>query len=379
MQLKVFTILFSTIFINACVDSVIDTSNNQKRDIDPGNIPMNYYADKTVKSLVIPPDLTSPQSQNSFRISEYVSGVNETVVTFSDSEETRDKNTKILQNNSDVRVERSGQRRWLIINKSSDIVWESAKDFFRQQGFSIKKSNKKIGILETDFLENYPEIPERSLGLIRSMLSKALTARYTLPIIDKYRLRVEPIDEKSTEVHLTLFSMKEKLAKSGNVESTIWEAYEKDLALETEMLYRLMVYMTGDEVNSRQKILQASEQKNIETKVLDNFNGYAKLQFNSNLYETWDSINWALDQLNIEIEDKDIKERSFYIKSVGTSNIGIISSILGTDALVKTYQIILKSLDENTTEVFFNDISGENEQETKDYSYDFFRNLQKVF
>ena len=379
MQLKVFTILFSTIFINACVDSVIDTSNNQKRDIDPGNISMNYYADKTVKSLVIPPDLTSPQSQNSFRISEYVSGVNETVVSFSGSEETRDKNTKILQNNSDVRVERSGQRRWLIINKSSDIVWESAKDFFRQEGFSIKKSNKKIGILETDFLENYPEIPERSLGLIRSMLSKALTARYTLPIIDKYRLRVEPIDEKSTEVHLTLFSMKEKLAKSGNVESTIWEAYEKDLALETEMLYRLMVYMTGDEVNSRQKILQASEQKNIETKVLDNFNGYAKLQFNSNLYETWDSINWALDQLNIEIEDKDIKERSFYIKSVGTSNIGIISSILGADALVKTYQIILKSLDENTTEVFFNDISGENEQETKDYSYDFFRNLQKVF
>ena len=379
MKLKVFTILFSTIFINACVDSVIDTSNNQKRDIDPGNIPMNYYADKTVKSLVIPPDLTSPQSQNSFRISEYVSGVNETVVSFSGSEETRDKNTKILQNNSDVRVERSGQRRWLIINKSSDIVWESAKDFFRQEGFSIKKSNKKIGILETDFLENYPEIPERSLGLIRSMLSKALTARYTLPIIDKYRLRVEPIDEKSTEVHLTLFSMKEKLAKSGNVESTIWEAYEKDLALETEMLYRLMVYMTGDEVNSRQKILQASEQKNIETKVLDNFNGYAKLQFNSNLYETWDSINWAFDQLNIEIEDKDIKERSFYIKSVGTSNIGIISSILGTDALVKTYQIILKSLDENTTEVFFNDISGENEQETKDYSYDFFRNLQKVF
>ena len=379
MKLKVFTILFSTIFINACVDSVIDTSNNQKRDIDPGNIPMNYYADKTVKSLVIPPDLTSPQSQNSFRISEYVSGVNETVVSFSGSEETRDKNTKILQNNSDVRVERSGQRRWLIINKSSDIVWESAKDFFRQEGFSIKKSNKKIGILETDFLENYPEIPERSLGMIRSMLSKALTARYTLPIIDKYRLRVEPIDEKSTEVHLTLFSMKEKLAKSGNVESTIWEAYEKDLALETEMLYRLMVYMTGDEVNSRQKILQASEQKNIETKVLDNFNGYAKLQFNSNLYETWDSINWALDQLNIEIEDKDIKERSFYIKSVGTSNIGIISSILGADALVKTYQIILKSLDENTTEVFFNDISGENEQETKDYSYDFFRNLQKVF
>jgi len=379
MQLKVYIILFSTVFINACVNSVIDTSNNKNRDINPGNIPINYYADKTVKSLVVPPDLTSPNSQKSFRVSEYVSGVNETIVDFSGSEQTIDDNPKILQNNSNVRVERSGQRRWLIINKNSDTVWDSAKDFLKQQGFSIKKSNKKIGILETDFLENYPEIPEKSLGLIRSMLTKALTARYTLPIIDKYRLRVEPIDERSTEVHLTLFSMQEKLAKSGNVESTIWETYEKDVALETEMLYRFMVYITGDEASSRQKIIEAKEKEITKTEILDNFNGYAKLRFNLDLLSTWDNINWALDQLNIDIEDKDIKEKTFYIRSVRTSDIGIMSTLLGTDALVKTYQIMLKSNGNNSTDVLFNDISGENEQETKDYSYEFFKNLKKVF
>jgi outer membrane protein assembly factor BamC len=37
--------------------------------------------------------------------------------------------------------------------------------------------------METNFLENHPEIPDQSVGLIRSMLKKATKARYALPII----------------------------------------------------------------------------------------------------------------------------------------------------------------------------------------------------
>ena len=340
---------------------------------------MNYYADKTVKSLVVPPDLTKPNSQNSFRISEYVPNVNENIVNFSDSEAAKDKNTKILAKNSDISVERAGQRRWLVINKNSDIVWELTKDFIKRQGFSIKKSDKKIGIIETDFLENYPEIPEQSLGFFRSMLSKALTARYTLPIIDKYRIRIEPITEDKTELHLSLFSMQEKLAKSGNVESTIWESYEKDYSIETEMLYRLMVFISGDQAGAREKILKSSEKKDIKVSIDRNFNGYAKLIFQASTIDTWDNINWALDQLNVDIEDKDIKERSFYIKAVRTSDVGIISKLLGTEALSKTFQILIKPVENLSTEVIFNDVSGENEQDTKDYSFEFFEKIQKLF
>ena len=370
-------IIFS-IFIASCSD-VIDSSDNANRKIDPGNIPINYYADKTVKSLVVPPDLTKPNAQNSFRISEYANNVNENIIDFSGSDTAKDKITKILDANSDVSVQKSGQRRWLVINKSSDVVWELTKDFLKRQGFVLKKSNKKIGIIETDFLENYPEIPDQNLGLIRSMLNKALTARYTLPIIDKYRVRIEPLEANKTELHLSLFSMKEKLAKSGNVDSTIWEAYEKDYALETEMLYRLMVFISGDNAGAKEKIINAKENKVTKVSLKDNFNGYARLTFELGLLDTWDNVNWALDQLNIDIEDKDVKEKSFYVKTVRTSDLGILSTLLGTDALVRTFQIILKSESENKTDVFFNDISGENEQETKDFSYEFFRKIQNLY
>jgi len=379
--MKIFNIILlviSSMIITSCSD-VIDTSDNANRKIDPGNIPINYYADKTVKSLVVPPDLTKPNSQNSFRISEYVSNVNENIIDFSGSDIAKDKITKILDINSDVSVQKSGQRRWLVINKNSDVVWELTKDFLKRQGFALKKSNKKIGIIETDFLENYPDIPEQNLGLIRSMLKKAITARYTLPIIDKYRVRIEPLETNKTELHLSLFSMQEKLAKSGNVESTIWETYEKDYALETEMLYRLMVFISGDNAGAKEKILNAQENKVTKVSLKDNFNGYAKLSFDLGLLETWDNVNWALDQLNVDIEDKDVKERSFYIKAVRTSDLGILSSLLGTEALVRTFQIILKSESENITDVFFNDVSGENEQETKDFSYEFFRKIQNLY
>ena len=129
MMKIVFLNFFLALTITGCVDSVIDSSENLKRDIDPGNIPMNYYADKTVKSLVVPPDLTKPNVQNSFRVSEFVSDINETIIDFSGSEKTKDEVTKILEKNSEISVQRSGQRRWLLVNKDSDLLWETTKTF----------------------------------------------------------------------------------------------------------------------------------------------------------------------------------------------------------------------------------------------------------
>jgi hypothetical protein len=34
--------------------------------------------------------------------------------------------------------------------------------------------------------------------------------------------------------------------------------------------------------------------------------GYAKLKFALGKHETWANVGWALDELNIDVEDKDI-------------------------------------------------------------------------
>ncbi len=344
---------------------------------------INYYSDKTVSSLEVPPDLTTPSSQKAFKLSKYVNDVQEDTISFNikkASTQEKEKSANILKTPSNIKVIKSGKRRWLIVDKKPDIVWDLSKSFLKSRGFSIKKINKKIGLIETDFLENYAEIPDESLGMIRSFISSKLGA-YVLPTVDKYRVRLEPMNNgKKTALYLSLSSMEEVVTNSGSKdENTIWQARPKDQDLETTMLYEFMVYLGGDKVKARDQIVKAKEQEKITVNLVQGVGGYAKLVFKMNQYDTWSNIGWALDQLDIEIEDTDIKEGSFYIKVVRTQDKGIFSRIFGDSAIKKSFQILVRQTSSNTTEVYFNDISEENEQATIDFSHEFLGNIAKQF
>jgi len=366
-------------FLNGCL------SESQKETIKDnrialGDIKINYYSDKSVTSLEVPPDLTSPTYQNSFRISEFAKNINPNFVNLT-NKNLEEESAKIIVNPSDILVKKSGNRRWLIVNKDPDLVWDLTKQFLKEKGFVIKKSNKKIGVMETDFLENKPKIPSKSLGLIRSFLESQIdNVSYTLPIVDSYKVIIEPLDlGKKTQVNLSLFSMAEVISGSGNNETTYWQASEKNTALETEMLYSLMLYLGGESASAREKLLDAKEEGKISVQVKDGLNGYAKLVFKLNLVDTWDNMAWAISESNIELEDKDVKERAFYIRTARTIDKGIMSKLFGEDAIFNTYQVQLKAIDDSTTEVYFNDITELNEKGTKDYSYELLGKIQKLF
>jgi len=371
--------IFIVFFLNGCLSQETKQTIKENR-VELGDIKINYYSDKSVTSLEIPPDLTSPTFENSFRISEFANDINPNTVNLT-NKEIEDKTQKIIAATADIEVKKSGNRRWLIVDKNPEIIWNLSKQFFKDNGFVIKKSNKKIGIMETDFLENKPKIPAKSLGLIRSFLEAQIeNVSYTLPIVDSYKIRIEPLDDgKKSEVHLSLFSMAEVISGSGKDETTYWQASEKNIALENEMLYSLMLYLGGDTALAREKIVNAKDEGKISVVLLDGLNKYAKLQFKLNLIDTWDNISWALSELNIVVEDKDLKEKTFYIQAARTADKGVFSKLFGEDAIFQSYQIQLKEVGLNKTEVIFNDISEKNESDTKDFSYDFFGQIQKLF
>ena len=368
-----------SLFLSGCIlqdqkQSSIDINSKNKE------VTINYYANNSVTSLEVPPDLTSPSYENSFRLSEFASGIDTNMVNLTNSEiENNDK--KILVAPSDISVKKSGNRRWLEVNKDSETIWKLSNQFLKELGFTIKNSNKKIGIMETNFLENRkPEIPAQTMGFFRSALQSTIeNVNYTLPSVDKYKIRIEPKSDFITEVYLSVNSMAEVISGSGNNETTLWQNSEKDYALEAEMLYKLMVYLGGDSAKAREKIISAKDNNKVVVNVKDGLNGYAKLVFNLNLIDTWDNISWAISETNVQVEDRDIKERAFYINLARTADKGIMSKIFGEDAILNTYQIQLKSIDSSLTEVYFQDISEANEQKTKEFSYDFFNQLQKLF
>jgi outer membrane protein assembly factor BamC len=376
--------VFLVLFLSGCVSlGGSDKTEEEKQREAFIDKKINYYSDKTVSSLDIPPDLTTPSSQKAFKLSEYVDNVQEDTISFNKNKAATQENEEsanILKTPSNIKVKKSGKRRWLVVDKKPDVVWDLSKSFLKSRGFSIKKINKKIGLIETDFLENHGEIPDESLGMIRSFISSKLGA-YVLPTVDKYRVRLEPMNNgKKTALYLSLSSMEEVVTNSGSKdENTIWQARPKDQGLETTMLYEFMVFLGGDEVKARDQIVKAKEQEKIAVSLAQGVGGYAKLVFKMNQYDTWSNMGWALDQLDIDIEDTDIKEGSFYIKVVRTQDRGILSRIFGDSAIKQSIQILVREVNSNTTEVYFNDISEENEKETADFSHEFLGNIAKQF
>ena len=377
IRITIITIL-SSIFLNGCFDGI--AKSDITKTFRDGNIDINYYSEKTVTSLEVPPDLTTPDYQKAFRLKEYVDDIPESVISFSDKDKQQDK-AKVLRVISDIQVKKDGNIRYLIVDKSPELIWDLSSDFLRLQGFSIEKSNKKIGIMETNFLENRPELPSETVGMIRSMFQKALSARYTLPIIDKYRIRIEPYEENTkSRVYLTHTAMREVYINSGtDNETTMWEATDKNFELETEMLYRLMYYLGGEEAKAREEIINVTDSINLKINLVGNKNEYPKLIFEESFLKAWDHFNWALDKLNLDIEDKDIIEKTIHIRGVESSKEGIFSKLFGDDAIKETYRFAFKQLGPNKTEVIYLDLAEKNSDNSIAYSHQLFTKIKDQF
>ena len=318
---------------------------------------VNYQGDDTIDSLVIPPDLTKPNLQGLF-----VENIGVTDQTYKVTE---------VQN---VEVKRDTHRRWLLVDMPSSEVWSLSKEFFRSFGFKIAKENQKIGILETDYLEIDTKVPDKSLGAIRAGLAKVLKTKYGLPIADKYRIRIESLsDPNQSEVYLTLTSIGEVVKG----EQRLWQPRDKDVELETEMLLNLMVFLGSDRYEAINKIQASNEKTESPVSVIKSESGYATLVFQYNKNQAWGYLGWALDELDVDVEDRDVIDGSYYINVVEDK--GFFSKLLSTASLTQTYQLVVKQLDESYSQVIFVDLSEENEQETIDYSFDFFNELATKF
>ena len=327
--MKIVNYLFF-IFACFCLVSCSKVAEPIKK-IGVGNSTLNYKGEDQIDALIIPPDLTQPNFHDSFNKN------------FEKSEDIINRNTK-------VEVKRDSYRRWLEVNLPPLEVFALSKDFFRSFGFKLVKENQSIGILETDFLEKQTVVPEKSLGPIRAALAKALKTSYGMPTADKYRVRVEPLENPNkAEVYLTLSSIGEVV--SG--EMRLWQPKEKDLELETEMLLSLMVFLGSDEISASSKIQASDDEKKPLLEIVNSDDGYASLIFPYSRDESWRYLGWALDELGVDIEDRDIIDGSYFIKV--TPEKGFLSKIISAVGSIESYQLYIKPINNELSQVYLLD------------------------
>ncbi len=263
----------------------------------------------------------------------------------------------------DVRIERSGNQRWLVVNRSADKLWEPVKDFWQENGFLLAMDQSNLGIMETDWAENRAKIPQDA---IRADLGKLLDSLYSTGERDKFRTRLERDASGNTEIFISHRGMIEVYTTTGE-KQTVWQPRPADPELETEFLRRLMVKLGVSQEQSK-ALVAASAPKAIA--VVTNVNGQPAVKLEEGFDRAWRRVGLSLDRTGFTVEDRDRKQGIYYVRYVSTTSenaepgfFGKLFSSSDKNKAPTKYQIAVRSAGE-LSEVLVLNTDGQPETST---------------
>lgn len=275
---------------------------------------IDYKSSGRLPSLEVPPDLTTPSRDERYAIPE---GNNKGTETFSSYNNDRTSLTRMglpdaTTQSGNLRVERDGTQRWLVVEGTPDKLWPVVKDFWQNIGFTLSLEMPEAGIMETDWNENRAKLPQ---DIIRGTIGKALDFMYSTSERDKFRTRLEKGSTPgTTEIYISHRGMVEVYTNEGRSE-TRWQPRAADPELEAEMLQRIMVRLGVDV--ERVKTLLASEQKQeLRARLQQDTGDSGKIIVQEPFDRTWRRVGLALDRVNFTVEDRDRTKGTYYVRYV---------------------------------------------------------------
>ncbi|MEO7600831.1 MAG: outer membrane protein assembly factor BamC [Gammaproteobacteria bacterium] len=296
------TALSACNMLSAKLDEVTSGANTDKAE---------YKKSTSLPPLEVPPDLTSSTIDDALVVPDIDPAGSATFSAY--NEERRDPQAAaretVLAQQQNIRVEREGDKRWLVIQAEPEQVYPKVRQFWLDNGILLKQEDPRIGIMETDWIENRADIPK---DMIRSFLSKALDSLYSASTRDKFRVRLERGKETgTTEVYLSHRGVEEVVQGS----STIFQPRPSDPELEIEMLNRLIVFLGVDE--KKAKTLLAKEAGGEpRAQLTRDVDGNAALSLDEDFSRAWRRIGLALDRVGFTVEDRDRSRGLYYVRYI---------------------------------------------------------------
>lgn len=276
---------------------------------------IDYKSAGKIPPLDVPPDLTATTPDDRYVVPDITPRGSATLSAYQQERQGRPATASATAGNllpdlANVRVERAGSQRWLVVKAPPEQVWPVVRDFWQELGFIIKTEQPEAGIMETDWAENRAKIPQ---DFIRNILGKVLDSLYSTAERDKFRTRLEPGKEPgTTEVYISHRGMYEVLEGGDGGQRTIWQPRPPDPELEAEMLRRLMVRFGVEE--SRSKTLLATS-KDVDRARLDRgADGSTSLVLDDAFDRAWRRVGLALDRVGFTVVDRDRSQGIYYVR-----------------------------------------------------------------
>jgi outer membrane protein assembly factor BamC len=304
---------------------------------------VDYKSASRGASLEVPPDLTQLSRDSRYQ----VPGGTVTASAYQVGQAAPNMPTAATTL-GDVRVERAGQERWLVVNRPADQLWDPVREFWQENGFLLTVDQPALGVMETDWAENRAKIPQ---DFIRNMLGKVLDSVYSTAERDKFRTRMERTANGGTEIYISHRGMQE-VYDSTTKDTTVWQPRPADPGVEAEFLRRLMVKL-GTPADQAKALATASAPAKPTSRVTT-AGGTPALEVDDGFDRAWRRVGLALDRTGFTVEDRDRSAGTFFVRYVEPSSDrksgGLLSKIFNKDEAANPvkYRISLKSQGDKT-------------------------------
>ncbi len=309
-------------------------------------------ASKKVQTLDVPPDLTQLSKDNRYALPD----ANRGVATASGYSQQRgsaplaaDSVTPVAvaAAGSEIRVERAGNQRWLVVKQSPEALWPKLKEFWLDAGFPVTTEMQTAGIMETDWAENRAKIPQ---DILRRTIGKVFDSLYSTGERDKFRTRLERAADNSTEIYISHRGAQEVLTGSQK-ETTTWTSRPNDPGLEAQFLARLMTRLSNAEAPQAKAAVDNAAVQPATARLVSGAGG-AQVQVDEAFDRTWRRVGLALDRVGFTVEDRDRAQGLYFVRYVdqdATKKGGFLSKLFSfgsasdKDKEAQRYRISVKA------------------------------------
>jgi outer membrane protein assembly factor BamC len=269
--------------------------------------------EKKGPNLTFPPDMTAMGGDKRYMVPD--GGA--TLSSYSTAVKNKPTGKEaVLPAVSGIKIEREGNRRWLVVSKPAKDLYPSVREFWQETGFILLTDSPETGIMETDWAENRAKIPQ---DIIRRTIGKVFDALYSTGERDKFRTRLEVNSKGETEIYITHRGASEELTGTDKSQ-VIWTNRPNDPELEAEFLARLMQRLGYTEEAARASVGQKSTvAANAPSRLKKD--KQPRLEFAGNFDRAWRDVGVGLDRSNFTVEDRDRNKGLYYVRFVNTKDL----------------------------------------------------------
>ncbi|MEX8492751.1 outer membrane protein assembly factor BamC, partial [Sphaerotilus sp.] len=269
-------------------------------------------------TLQVPPDLTQLASDPRYQ-PPAGGAISATAMQTTEASAPQAGATAAARPSDDVRIERAGNQRWLVVRQTPEQVWDTLRTFWQDNGFTLVVDTPQVGVMETDWSENRAKLPT---DIVSRTVGKVLDKLRDTGERDRYRTRVERNGSVS-EIYISHRGIEQVIIERTS-ESLRWQSRPSDPGLEAEMLARLMLRLTGADaskpdtvktVEAAVRSVSAVQAPPPRARVADQSIGMV-LQIDDNLERSWRRVGLALDRSSFTVEERDRAQNVYLVRYV---------------------------------------------------------------